>query len=269
MRFHSQVSREFNSARLPSKVIDCPTFELSPRAAAISREHELTIFRRTDALFVRLMAVQWLAGIVAVLLISPRTWAGSHSAIHPHVWLAIFFGGIISALPIYFALTRPGEAFTRHTIAVGQVLMSSLLIHLSGGRIETHFHIFGSLAFLAFYRDWRVMVTATVVVAADHFLRGVYWPQSVFGVLTASHWRWIEHAGWVVFEDVFLIMAILQSRREMRGIALNRAELEETNAIVESKVTRAHGRTHRGAPRAPDQRRALSDAEQLLADRNR
>ena len=237
MRFHSQVSREFNSARLPSKVIDCPTFELSPRAAAISREHELTIFRRTDALFVRLMVVQWLAGIVAVLLISPRTWTGSHSAIHPHVWLAIFFGGIISALPIFFALTRPGEAFTRHTIAVGQVLMSSLLIHLSGGRIETHFHIFGSLAFLAFYRDWRVIVTATVVVAADHFLRGVYWPQSVFGVLTASHWRWIEHGGWVLFEDVFLIIAILQSRREMRGIAQNRAELEETNAIVESKVT--------------------------------
>ena len=33
-------------------------------------------------------------------------------------------------------------------------------------------------------------------------------------------------------------MAIVQSRREMRGIAENRAELEETNAIVESKVTR-------------------------------
>ena len=129
------------------------------------------------------------------------------------------------------------EPLTRHTIAIGQALTSALLIHLSGGRIETHFHIFGSLAFLAFYRDWRVMVTATVVVAADHFLRGVYWPQSIFGVLTASHWRWIEHAGWVVFEDVFLIMAIFQSRREMRGIALNRAELEETNANVESKVS--------------------------------
>ena len=33
--------------------------------------------------------------------------------------------------------------------------VSALLIHLSGGRIETHFHIFGSLAFLAFYRDCR------------------------------------------------------------------------------------------------------------------
>ena len=46
------------------------------------------------------------------------------------------------------------------------MLMGALLIHLTGGRIETHFHVFGSLAFLAFYRDWRVLVPATVVVAA-------------------------------------------------------------------------------------------------------
>ena len=182
------------------------------------------------------MVLQWLAGIATAFLVSPRTWIGEQSQTHPHVWAAIFFGGIISALPVFLSLTRPGETLTRHIIAVGQMLTSALLIHLSGGRIETHFHIFGSLAFLAFYRDWRVMATATLVITVDHFLRGVYWPQSVFGVLTASNWRWVEHAAWVVFEDVFLIMAIIQSRREMRGIAMNRAELEETNAIVESKV---------------------------------
>ena len=89
------------------------------------------------------------------------------------------------------------------------MLMSSLLIHLTGGRIETHFHVFGSLAFLAFYRDWRVLVSATIVVAADHALRGIYFPQSVFGILTASPWRWVEHAGWVVFEDVILVKMCL------------------------------------------------------------
>ena len=66
------------------------------------------------------------------------------------------------------------------------MLMGALLIHLTGGRIETHFHVFGSLAFLAFYRDWRVLVPATVVVALDHMLRGFFWPQSVYGVLVAE-----------------------------------------------------------------------------------
>ena len=215
-----------------------PTSELPPRATELFRAHEQIIYRRADSFFARLMVVQWLAGIAFALFVSPRTWIGQASQVHPHVWAAIFFGGVVAALPVFFAITRPGEAITRHTIAVGQMLTSALLIHLSGGRIETHFHVFGSLAFLAFYRDWRVMMTATAVVAMDHFLRGVYWPQSVFGVLTASYWRWMEHAAWVLFEDVFLIMAILQSRREMRGIALNRAELEKTNAEVESKVAR-------------------------------
>ena len=163
------MPRRFNAAGLPAQVIHSATFGLSPRATELFRSHEQAIFRRTDSFFGHLMALQWLAGIAVALLISPRTWIGEHSQTHPHVWAAIFFGGIISALPIFLAITRPGEALTRHTIAVGQALTSALLIHLSGGRIETHFHIFGSLAFLAFYRDWRVMVTATVVVAADHF----------------------------------------------------------------------------------------------------
>jgi EAL domain-containing protein (putative c-di-GMP-specific phosphodiesterase class I) len=30
----------------------------------------------------------------------------------------------------------------------------------------------------------------------------VYWPQSVYGVLTTSEWRWLAHAAWVVFLDV-------------------------------------------------------------------
>jgi hypothetical protein len=31
-----------------------------------------------------------------------------------------------------------------------------------------------SLAFLAFYRDWLVLITGSVVVAADHLVRGLY-----------------------------------------------------------------------------------------------
>ena len=111
-----------------------------------------------------------------------------------------------------------------------------MLIHLTGGRIETHFHIFGSLAFLAFYRDWRILVTATVVVAADHFLRGTFWPQSVFGTITPDSFRWMEHAGWVLFEDVFLFIMCHQSIQEMRHIARRQAELELTNERIELAV---------------------------------
>jgi PAS domain S-box-containing protein len=196
------------------------------RAESLFREHQQSIYKHTDRMFAILMSVQWVAGVAASLWISPKTWAGSSSQTHLHVWAAVFLGNTISLFPVALAIFRPGKASTRHTIAVGQMLMSSLLIHLTGGRIETHFHVFGSLAFLSFYRDWRVLIPATVVVALDHFLRGVFWPQSVYGVLTVSQWRWLEHAGWVIFESVFLVMACLRSTREMRDIATRTAEVE-------------------------------------------
>src|SRR6185503_8886845 len=114
-------------------------------------------------------------------------------------------------------------------IAMAQMMMSALLIHLTGGRIETHFHVFGSLAFLAFYRDWGVLIPATVVVALDHMLRGLFWPQSVYGVLVASEWRFLEHAAWVVFEDVVLVMSCLRGTAELRQIAIRTAAIERVN----------------------------------------
>ena len=161
--------------------------------------------------------------------------------------------GGLSLLPVFLTLVLPGRAITRHTIAVAQMLTSALLIHLMGGRIETHFHVFGSLAFLAVYRDWRVFITATVVVAGDHLLRGIFWPQSVYGVLRHRWFRTLEHAAWVVFEDVILIRTIYQSTSEMREIAVRRAELEMTNV-----QRRAIGhRTHRGTSRKRRARRTI------------
>jgi signal transduction histidine kinase len=203
------------------------------RAQQLYRSFELAIARRTDRLFVGLFIFQWLVGILLALVVSPRTWYGSESEPHIHIWAAVVLGGIVSSFPIFLGLTRPGTPFTRHTIAVGQMLVGVLLIHLTGGRIETHFHVFGSLAFLAFYRDWRILITASVLVAVDHLVRGLWWPQSVFGVLTASSWRWVEHAAWVVFEDVFLISSCLQGRREMRERARQQAALESKNEEIQ------------------------------------
>ncbi len=204
------------------------------QAAQLYDTHRLSIYRRTDRVFAILMAVQWIFGIVAAIFISPRTWAGVTSHVHPHVWAAALLGGCISALPIFLALVKPGHAITRYVISVTQMLWSALLIHLTGGRIETHFHVFGSLAFLAFYREWPVLIPATIVVAADHLLRGIFFPQSVYGVLTPSSWRWLEHAGWVAFEDVFLIASCLRGQKEMRQIAQRAAELQAAKEAAES-----------------------------------
>jgi signal transduction histidine kinase/CheY-like chemotaxis protein/HPt (histidine-containing phosphotransfer) domain-containing protein len=209
---------------------------LLARSNALYIAQEEIVWARTDRLFAGLMAFQWLACIVTALWISPRTWIGTYSNVHIHIWAAILLGGAIAVFPIFLAIYNPGKTLTRHVMAVSQMLMSALLIHLSGGRIETHFHVFGSLAFLAFYRDWRVLLTASLVVALDHGLRGLFWPQSVYGVLVVEPWRWLEHTGWVVFEDIFLIISIHQSLKATREVAHRQSKLERMNEIVEAKV---------------------------------
>ncbi len=223
------------------------TDEVAARAQSIFDAQRQAIYCRTDKMFAALMTAQWAGAIAVACCLSPRTWAGTESAVHPHVWTAIFLGGLLSVFPICLALLRPGQALTRQVIAVSQLLMSALLIHVSGGRIATHFHIFGSLAFLAFYRDWRVLVSATLVTAADHFVRGLFWPQSVYGLASANPWLSVEHAGWVGFTDTFLLISCRQSLREMSQISLRQAQLEVAEAILiqshETLETRVAQRT--------------------------
>jgi signal transduction histidine kinase/ActR/RegA family two-component response regulator len=206
------------------------------RTAQLFQEQHQNIIKHTDRLFARLMICQWFFGLALAFWISPRAWTGTASQVHLHVWAAVILGGAVTMLPVLLAIFRPGETLTRHTVAVGQMLMSALLIHLTGGRIETHFHVFGSLAILAFYRDWKVLISASVVVFVDHLLRGFFWPESVYGVLNAPIWRSFEHAGWVVFEVTFLILSIRKSLSEMHLVAERQAKLEALKEDIEQTV---------------------------------
>lgn len=206
------------------------------RASQLYRESRQRVFERTDKLFARLAVGQFVAGLVAAIWLTPLTYLGAKHELHVHVVLALVMGFLTAAPVIYLARYYAGKPYTRYAIASCQMLTSALLIHLSGGRIETHFHIFGSLAFLTFYRDWRVFVPATIVVTLDHLIRGIYFPESVFGVLVAGDWRWAEHAAWVVFCDFFLVKSVRQQAREMWETSLRQAALENAAAIVEKKV---------------------------------
>jgi hypothetical protein len=173
----------------------------------------------TDRLFAKLLVGEWLFGIFIALVFSPYGWAGKTKVVHFHVWIAIFLGAAIISLPLALAWKKPGHVITRHVVAVSQILLSALLIHLTGGRIETHFHIFGSLAFLAFYLDWSVLLTAAITVALDHFVRGLVWPESVYGIVNPEWWRFLEHAFWVVFCTTFLMLSCRNHLREWLAAA--------------------------------------------------
>jgi len=233
--------------------------EVQQQSKTLFARHQQSIFKHTDRMFAVLMTVQYAGGIAAAFWFTPKTWAGEFSTTNNNVWAAIFLGGLLSIFPIFLALKYPGNKSTRYVIACAQMMMSSLLIHITGGRVETHFHIFGSLAFLSFYRDWRVLVPATVVITADHILRGIFWPESIYGILAAQDWRWVEHAFWVLFEDTFLLIAIKRSVNEMWDIARRTSEIKHLNSDLEQRVT----------SRTADLEASNNDLENEVAERGR
>jgi signal transduction histidine kinase/CheY-like chemotaxis protein/HPt (histidine-containing phosphotransfer) domain-containing protein len=202
------------------------------RATELRNHHYEKAMVLIDRLFVALLGGQWAFAVVLALVLSPRTWSGSTSQVHPHVWFALVLGGLLAAPPALLAWLQPGKAITRFAMAIAQMGFGALLIHLTGGRIESHFHIFGSLAFLAFYRDYRVLLVATAVVLVDHIGRGILSPETIYGVASVQPLRWFEHAGWVVFEDVFLVAgACIVGQRELAAIANRHARLEQSAGL--------------------------------------
>jgi PAS domain S-box-containing protein len=207
-----------------------------PRVTQLFDEQRQAVWQQGDRIFIYVLAIQWIVTVAVIAFASPQTWIGTESRMHIHVIAAAVLGGLITSIPLYFARRYPGTALTRHTIAVGQMLMSALLIHLTGGRIETHFHVFGSLALLAFYRDSKVLFSASAVVVIDHAVRGVLWPESVYGVVSASIWRTAEHGAWVACEVAFLMVSIRKGLTEMRTVAERQARLETLNNEIEALV---------------------------------
>ncbi|MCP3099351.1 methyl-accepting chemotaxis protein [Myxococcus sp. K15C18031901] len=235
-------------------------------------EYQSTLVRRTDRMFAVLMGVQWVGGLVTALTLSPRMWSGTTSQLHPHVWAAVVLGLVVSSLPVALSRARPGEPATRYTIAVAQALWSALLIHLTGGRIETHFHIFGSLAFLAVYRDVRVLGLYSLVTVADHLLRGLFWPESIFGAGVSGLLRPLEHAGWVALEDVFLVISCVGGLKDWRDLSMRQVELARGQAeanIIRPLVASAHALAaamHSLHSTAEEQRKMLVRQAQALME---
>ncbi len=126
--------------------------------------------RRADRFMAGLLLAEWLSLVVVALTISPLAWAWDQGHTHLHVVVALVLGGLTCSLPVILAWRIPGAKITRHVMAVAQMLVAGLFIHLTGGRIESHFLIFASLAILSLYRDWAIFIPATLVVLVDRVL---------------------------------------------------------------------------------------------------
>jgi len=77
---------------------------------------------------------------------------------------------------------------------------------------------------------------ATAITVLDHFLRGYYWPESIYGILQSGPLRAIEHGAWVIFEDIVLYFYIKNSRALLMEFSKVSTQLNYNYENIEALV---------------------------------
>jgi diguanylate cyclase (GGDEF)-like protein len=100
--------------------------------------------------------------------------------------------------------------FTSAMAALGLVMSSAVIVHLSGGLIEAHFHFFVMVGILTLYQDWRPFLIAIGFVVFHHAVFGVLAPAEVFNhpEAVAHPFKWaLIHGGFVLAASVASVVA--------------------------------------------------------------
>lgn len=150
--------------------------------------------------------------------------------------LPVSLSFLIAALPLAMIYQAPDNALTPHVVAAAIQLLTALHIDQTMGLVEMHFEIFALLAFLIYYRDWKVIVTSVSVVAIHHVLffvlqvngAGVY----IFAEGYVTVGILLIHAGFAVAEGSVLAVIAKRTFNEAETALRIRSAIER---IVGSK----------------------------------
>ncbi len=139
-------------------------------------------------------------------------------AAYTDTWAIALAVGLPALLvPGALAAAGAGTLLSRLAIAAAFMVFSALTIQQFGGAIEAHFGIFVLLAFLLYYRDWRPILLAAVLIAAHHlafnYLQALNWGVVVFSD-GASLARVLVHAAYVVVQAGMLMYMALRLEQE-------------------------------------------------------
>jgi signal transduction histidine kinase len=209
------------------------------------RNHFLSIFRSGGSLpediwqkrYSFLLGLTWLHAAIIALVgpVCGYSWEMSLGAIlRDGTVLHTLFEGLTVALFAALASIRTERTLQATAIAMGLMSSSAILVHLSGGYIELHFHFFVMLAFLALLQDWVPYILAIFYVAFHHGIMGALWPAEVYNHAAAINapWTWAGiHAFFVLWSCVGSVIAWRFHEKSLDKITKQAAELEEANRL--------------------------------------
>ena len=92
-------------------------------------------------------------------------------------------------------------------VALGLLTCAAVLVHVTGGLIEAHFHFFVVIGLLTLYEDWMLFLVAVSFVLLHHGLLGATAPHQVFAH-GGNPWLWAGiHAAFVAAAGAVNVVA--------------------------------------------------------------
>ena len=114
---------------------------------------------------------------------------------------------------------------------------SAVLVHLSGGMIEAHFHFFVMVGVIALYQDWRPFLAAIGFVLLQHGIIGVLAPHDVYNHPGALQHPWV----WAGIHSGFILAMSAAGVANWKFSERSQSQLSRLAAIVESSADAIYG----------------------------
>jgi PAS domain S-box-containing protein len=137
----------------------------------------------------------------------------------PH---SLFEASAVAAAALLAGWKRAGREFRAVVASIGLVTASAIVVHLSGGYIEAHFHFFVMVIIIALYQDWLPFLVAIGYVVVHHGVVGVLDPHAVYNHPGA----WANPWKWAAIHGTFVLAASVASAVHWRLNEAARAHAE-------------------------------------------
>lgn len=182
---------------------------------------------------------------------------------HPNTGILAALGmGVFLVLPpVMCYFLRVFEKWMPLLIGFSSMGYSALLIHLAGGMIEFHFHIFVMLAALGVFGLWSPIFTAVVTVAVHHIGFFFLLPASVFNY-QASFGIVLLHALFVILEAIPVLFI---ARQISKMIATQDTTLSSLNQMSQEMIDSIESMSGSGARLSTQASKSASSIEETAA----
>jgi PAS domain S-box-containing protein len=163
-------------------------------------------------------------------------WAGRHHGMVVLLWAhvvalpivallygmgvvhALSEGGVVAAFAVAASLAIGDRRIRTVVVSLGLLTSSAVLVHVTGGLIEAHFHFFVVVTILSLYEDWLPFLLAIAFVALHHLVGAATAGAAVYdhGSDDSSIKRALVHAGFITALSFANLAVWRESERERR-----------------------------------------------------